>query len=51
MNKLFTGTLEQLIDQLPTAAICRVYEICESRGFSEDRIVNVEIVNGLLLVW
>lgn len=49
--KTFHGTLEQLIDQLPTAAICRVCEICESRWFSEDRIVNVQITNGFLLVW
>lgn len=51
MNRLFSGTLEQLMDQLPTAAICKVYEICESMNFPEDRVINVQITNGLLLVW
>ena len=51
MNKTFVGTLEQLIDQLPTAAITPVYRICEKNNYPEDRVVTVQIINDKLLVF
>jgi hypothetical protein len=49
--KQFKGTLEQLIEQLPTAAITPVYRICEKNNYPEDRVINVQIINGKLLVF
>lgn len=43
MNKDFKGTLEELMEELPTAAITPVYRICEKNGYPEERIINVRI--------
>ena len=51
MRKSFQGTLEELMDELPTAAISPVYEICEKNNYPEHRIVNVEIVGTKIIVW
>ena len=51
MNKTFVGTLEQLIDQLPTVAIMPVYRICEKNNYPEDRVITVQIINNKLLVF
>ena len=51
MNKTFVGTLEQLIDQLPTVAIMPVYRICEKNNYPEDKVIHVQIVNDKMLVW
>lgn len=51
MENTYVGTLEQLIDQLPTAAITPVYRICEKNNYPEDKVIHVQIINDKLLVW
>jgi len=56
MKKSFKGTLEELMDKLPTAAISSVYQICENNKYPEHRIINVKIVRHCcqatkLIVW
>lgn len=50
--KKFKGNLYELMCKIPSHEHCHlVYRIAESRNYSEERIINVEIQGDAITVW